>query len=328
MSTALSGTVEDNDDDTIVTVDESGSTLATLNSSEIFQQIATAKKYPRSMTQFMKQLETLATVNEEVAQQCVYAVPRGGKQVIGKSIRLAELAVACWKNVRTGYRQVDEDDRFVTCQAYCYDLENNIFIQVEAKRRITYKNGDKFDDDMVGVTTAACCSIALRNAVLRIIPGAFIEPVFTKCRRVIKGDEKTLTNRIEVALGWFKQSGVSEELVMKAIGRTGRADITTDDLVTLTGMKTAITTGESSIEKMFDYEANTTKKARQSSLNDKIGEPKKPETTEQAFQRCLAEIAGMDAKAALEHIKTHHDTENWTMDMSRKMDDVLEGKAK
>jgi len=324
-STALSGTVEDNDDDTIITVDETGGALANLNKSEIFQQIATAKKYPRSMTQFMKSLETLATVTEEVAQQCIYALPRGGKQIVGKSIRLAELAVACWKNVRTGYRQVDEDDRFVTCQAYCYDLENNVFIQVEAKRRITNKEGKRFDDDMIGVTTAACCSIALRNAILRIIPGAFMEPVFNKCRRVVKGDEKTLTNRVEAALGWFKSSGVTEEAVMKAIGKTGRADITTDDLVTLTGMKTAITTGEVTIEKMFDFETTTTKKARQSSLNDKLAD-KKPETPEQAFRRCLAEIGPMDYAAAKALIGSTN-TNGWKDEWSYEIDAALEAKG-
>lgn len=67
------------------------------------------------------------------------------------------------------------------------------------------------------------------------------------------------------------------------------------------------------------------KKARQSSLNDKLAD-KKPETPEQAFRRCLAEIGPMDAKAANAHIKTF-DSGDWIDEWHFELNQALEAKA-
>jgi len=45
------------------------STVATLNSAEINQQIATAKRYPRSVKAFLNEALQMATLNERVARK-------------------------------------------------------------------------------------------------------------------------------------------------------------------------------------------------------------------------------------------------------------------
>ncbi|MCH8841084.1 MAG: hypothetical protein IH831_10535 [Planctomycetes bacterium] len=55
---------------------ESSATLMALNASEIDMQIATAKKYPRSIKQFQNEALQMATLNEDIAGECIYSLPR------------------------------------------------------------------------------------------------------------------------------------------------------------------------------------------------------------------------------------------------------------
>lgn len=71
------------------------------------------------------------------------------------------------------------------------------------------------------------------------------------------------------------------------------------------------------------------KKARTlADLSDELAlpAPQDPETPEQAFRRCLAEIGPMDAKAANEHIKTF-DTGEWREEWGFELTAALEAKA-
>jgi hypothetical protein len=50
--------------------------LAALTRSEIDVQIATAKQYPRNLARVLGNIETLATMDEEVAGSCFYTLRR------------------------------------------------------------------------------------------------------------------------------------------------------------------------------------------------------------------------------------------------------------
>ena len=54
-------------------------TLAILNRSEIESQIATARRYPRSLANFRRDALAMVTLSPEIAESCVYALPRGDK---------------------------------------------------------------------------------------------------------------------------------------------------------------------------------------------------------------------------------------------------------
>ena len=59
--------------------------------AEIDTQIATARAYPRSLKRFRETATTMATLDEKTAASCFYALPRGGKSIMGPSARLAEI---------------------------------------------------------------------------------------------------------------------------------------------------------------------------------------------------------------------------------------------
>lgn len=227
------------------------SMVAMLNKSEIDQQIATAKTYPRSIRRFSDEAKAMVTLNESIAQQCVYALPRAGKTIEGASARFGEIMASAWGNCRAGARVVNEGKDFITAQGVFHDLERNVAITYEVQRRITDAQGRRFKADMIGVTANAACSIALRNAILKGIPKAFWEPLYVAARKVIAGDIKTLANKRASAIQQFAIFGVTEPMILAKLGRQGIEDVTVDDLVTLFGLLTAIQDGDTTPEQAF-----------------------------------------------------------------------------
>lgn len=225
--------------------------IAMINRSEIEQQIATARRFPRSIKKFRDEALQMVTLSESVAEQCIYALPRDGKTIEGPSARFAEVVASAWGNCRAGSRVVNDQGDFVTAQGVFHDLERNVAITYEVQRRITDKYGKRYKPDMIGVTANAACSIALRNAILKGVPKAFWEDMYTEARKVIMGDIKTLANRRALAVAAFQRYGVSEEQITAKLGISGIEDISLEHLVTLKGLLTAIKDGDTTPEDAF-----------------------------------------------------------------------------
>lgn len=221
---------------------------------EIDVQIATAKRFPRVMSKVLQRVEELATVDEETAAACHYAIPRDGKTIEGPSVRMAEIVATSWGNLRAATRIVDIGDRMVTAQGACMDLENNVAVTAEVKRRIMDKHGRRYSDDMIVTTSQAAASIALRNAVFKVVPMATFRSLEAKIREVAKGDAKTFAARRNAALLFFAQRKVTPERVLKVLGIAGAEDMTADHLLTLRGIITAIKEGSTTVAEAFPEE--------------------------------------------------------------------------
>lgn len=229
---------------------ESG-TVALINRSEIDQQVSTAHKFPRSIKRFRSEALQMVTLNETVAESCIYALPRGDKTIEGPSARFAEVVASAWGNCRAGARVVSDQGDFITAQGVFHDLERNVAITYEVQRRITDKRGNRFNADMIGVTGNAASSIALRNAILKGVPKAFWDDMYQAARAVVMGDFSTLANRRADALKAFVAFGVTNEQVFAKLGVEGTHDITLEHLVTLRGLITAIKEGDTTPELAF-----------------------------------------------------------------------------
>lgn len=224
--------------------------------AEIDVQIATAHRYPRSVSRFQKEALAMATVNEDTAASCFYALPRKDKSgqmknIEGPSVRLAEIVGSSWGNIRYGARIVREEKDFIVAQGSAHDLERNVAMTIEVKRRITDKHGKKYSFDMIAVTANAACSIALRNAIFKVVPKTFVDSIYAAAKKVAVGNASTLANRRLAALDYFKKMGVQPEQVLAVLEREGIEDIDLKDLETLTGYRTAITEGDAKVDDIF-----------------------------------------------------------------------------
>lgn len=254
-----------------------GGALEQQTRGEVDVQIVTARRFPRSIRTFIQSATEMATLDEETAAACFYALPRDGKTVEGPSARLAEICASAWGHMRIQARIVDEDERFVTARGESWDLQANVAIGYEVKRRITGRNGKKYSDDMIGVTSNAAASIALRNAVFKNIPSAFWRPIYLKCREVAVGTAETLANRRAKLLEYFQKMGVTADRIFGVLGVRGIEDVTLEHLGTLRGMATAIKEGDTTVDEAFPIQAKT---AGETKPENKTSHPAPPKFDE------------------------------------------------
>lgn len=229
--------------------------LQAISKAELDQQITTARAYPRSLRKFVAECMDMATLNERIASECMYALPRDGKTIEGPSARLAEIVASAWGNCRAGTRVVDEGEEFITAQGIFHDLERNVAITCEVRRRITDRNGKRYKADMIGVTGNAACSIALRNAVFKGVPKAFWSDIYDAARKAAVGDVKTIANRRADALARLQKMGVTQDQVLAVLEVKGVEDIGTEELARLFGIATAIKDGDTTVEEAFAIRA-------------------------------------------------------------------------
>lgn len=227
-----------------------------ITKAEIDTQIATAKAFPRSIKMFMDKAESMATVTEEVAASCNYAVPRAGKMIEGPSVRLAEMVVAAYGNIRAGARVVDDDGKQITAQGVVHDLENNTCVTIEVKQRVTTKEGKRFSDDMVVNVGNSACAKAFRNAVFKVIPAALIEPIYEKTKEVAKGKAETMVVRRNKALEYAKSLNITAEQICAKLEIAKVEDIDLDKLATFRAILQGIKNGETTAQEAFGKEEN------------------------------------------------------------------------
>jgi len=223
--------------------------------AEIDQAIATAKQWPRDLGRFRDDVMSMATIDEEVAADCYYSFRRGGKTIQGESVRLAEIALSCWGNIRAGARIMGESPNGKTVRALgiCHDLEKNVYVAMEAERRITNKSGKRFNEDMIAVTTNAAAAIGFRNAIFRIIPRIYLRAVFRKCIEVATGGASTLGEKRQRVIERLARlnPAITEGRILATMEKTSVEAITLDDVAHLIGLGTAIKDGAITIEEAF-----------------------------------------------------------------------------
>jgi len=240
-----------NDDD-ITIIDNSGAGLMEAQTrGEIDIQISTARRFPRSIRLFRDTALEMATLDEPTADSCFYVLPRSGKNIEGPSVRLAEICASAWGHMRVESRVVAEDEKFLVARAAAWDLQNNVAISIEVRRRITDKGGKRYNDDMISTTANAAISIALRNAVFKVIPAAYTRAIYMECRRVAIGDAATLADKRAKVLVALAKMGATNDRVFMMLGIRGEEDITLDHLGTLKGIGTAIRDGDTTVDEAF-----------------------------------------------------------------------------
>jgi hypothetical protein len=235
--------------------DELEASLAVaLSESEIDKQIQTAHRFPRSITRAVNNIMELATLDRETAQESIYALPRDGKAITGPSIRFAELVAQQWGNNRVAGRviAVDRREGFVEAEGVYHDLETNTAIAARVRARIKGKGGRLFSDDMIGVTSNAATSKAIRNAILRGIPKPVWKKPYEKCQQVVRGDAASLgARRVELIKAFRDNLGIQPDKLYTALGVKGEMDIGLDQLVVASGFYSALRQNEVTIDDLI-----------------------------------------------------------------------------
>jgi hypothetical protein len=251
--------------------------------ANVDSQVATAKRYPRDIRRSIDNSVVMATMNQETAQSCIYALPRGGKPITGPSVHLAKIIVSNWGNMRTEAKVVQITDKQVISRGTCWDLETNVASAFEVRRSIIGKNGQRFSDDMITVTGNAANSIAYRNAVFAVIPKAITDRVYYAAQKFITGDlsdsDKLLKVRTGILNNFKNNYGITEEEVVKMCGKQTVNQIGADEISMLMGTIQALKDGDTTVDELMkpireskEAKKDAMKKAISTSVDETTGE--------------------------------------------------------
>ena len=225
--------------------------LQAINRSEADIQIATAKQYPRNLPEVLNKIATYATMDMETAEDCFYVLRRSGSTIEGLSVRMAEIIAGAWGNLRVQTRIIGNDGKTITAQGVCHDLETNVAVSVEVKRRITDKYGKTFSEDMQVVTGNAASAIAYRNAVLKVVPKAVTKRVIAEVKKVALGQSLDLETSRQNMIQYFAKLGVTEEMLLEYLGIKKREEIDKEAVFELRATANAIKEGTTTVKESF-----------------------------------------------------------------------------
>jgi len=229
--------------------------LQAINRAEVDIQISTAKQYPRELPRVLNQIETYATMDTETAEDCFYALRRGrgddNAVIEGVSVRLAEIIAGAWGNLRVQTRIIGNDGKTVTCQGICHDLETNLAVSVEVKRRITDKYGKTYSEDMQVVTGNAASAIAFRNAVLKVVPKAVTKKVINNIKQVALGKSIDLETTRQRMIDYYAKIGVSQQQIFEYLEIKSLAEIDKEKVFELRALANAIKEGTTTVQETF-----------------------------------------------------------------------------
>lgn len=219
--------------------------------AEIDIQIATAKRYPRSVDAALTRILTIATLDEETAADCFYSMRRGEQRIEGVSVRLAEIIAGAWGNLRAQTFIAANDGRAVTACAICHDLETNFAVSLSVQRGVLDRHGRPYSQDMQVVTGNAAMAIAFRNAVLKVVPKAVTGRVVQQIRDVAAGRVRNLTESRRAMLDYYAALGVAQPQVLAYLGVPRLDDVDARMVMELRGLANALKEGTATVEDTF-----------------------------------------------------------------------------
>lgn len=233
--------------------------LATAQESKAVQEIQAAlviaQKYPRDPA---RSFESIMSACERpfLAEQAIYAYPKGKGLVTGPSIRLAEVLAQNWGNLSVGIREISQKNGVSEVEAFAWDLQTN-FQETKifhvAHRRDTKKGSYKITDQReIYELVANQGARRLRACILAVIPGDIVDAAVSKCEKTLaSGNKEPLSDRIRKLISAFGELSIKVEHLEKRLGH--KMDVTSEhELVTLRGIYKSIKDGMAGREDFFD----------------------------------------------------------------------------
>lgn len=263
-----------------------GTVLAETARAQVEARFVMSRRFPRDIMQ-VRQKMLAACARPRFAEKAIYRKPVGDKKIEGASIRLAEEAARCMGNLDTAVITIydDRDKRIVIVEAT--DLEANlrypmtVSVEKTVERRKLREGqlskgqrinsyGDivylveATDDDVLNKANNLI-SKALRNCILRLVPGDILEEAMDACRATMRNrdakDPKAELKRMTDAFS--NEFGITAGLISEYLGH-GVDQATIDDIQELREIFTTMRSGETTWKDVM-------------ATRDERREPKEPE---------------------------------------------------
>ena len=251
-------------------------------------QMIIAQTCPRNIAVVQQKIDT-ACSRLQLAAYASYSYQRGGTDINGPSIRLAEALLNAYGNSKAGFEITAQTEKESTVRAYAFDMETNTLMErtfVVPHRRDT-KAGSKTLTDARDIYEAVANQAArrVRACILAIIPADLQEYAVQKCNETVARNVKITPDTLDNLLAAFSTFGVSKAQIEAFIQRHLEA-ITVTQYLRLRSMYTALKDGLAKPEEMFapieDAPAIEESPVNASTGSSPVIPPTQPESTAEA----------------------------------------------
>jgi len=255
---------------------------------EVQAAMIVAKKFPRDETAAYNRIMQ-ACKRRMLAEQAVYAYPRGGTTVTGPSIRLAEVLAQSWGNLDFGIIELDQRRGESDVMAYAWDLETNVrqtkIFTVKHERHKKGGKVDKLTDPRdIYEMSANQGARRLRACILGVIPGDVTDAAVQACDKTLAGgSDEPLQDRVRKMVAAFSEHGVSLQLIEGRLGH--KIGVTAEaELVSLRKIYLSIRDNMAEPSQFFDIPGSQ-QSGRAEELNERLrDEAKEAKEAKEAFQ--------------------------------------------
>ena len=231
--------------------------------AEVQASLVVARANPRNEVECQNNILN-ACKRKSLAEQALYAYPRGGQLVTGPSIRLAEVLARHWRNLHYGFREVGRGKDYSEVEAFCHDLETNVRVtrQFQVRHLRDTKQGSKklgSERDKYELI-ASMAQRRVRACILEIIPGDIVDSAVEACEATLKQNIKNISKQIEDIKKSFQDLGVTVEMLEAYLQRPLKS-IVPVDVVNLRKIYRSIKDGIGTVEDFFNLKTQANKGA-------------------------------------------------------------------
>lgn len=225
--------------------------------AEVKAAMSMAIMYPRDQRRAMDRVLN-ACARPTLAQKAQYAFSRGGTEITGPSIRLAEAIAQGWGHLQFGMAEISSDASGSEVEAYCWDLETNVrkslkfhVSHVRNTKRGSYALTDSRD---IYENVANNGARRVRACILAVVPGDVVEAAEKACANTLSANVDITPERLKKMVEQFATYKVTKEQIEKRIQR--RLDsILPTQMVSLIRIYNSLKDGMSTPSEWFDVTA-------------------------------------------------------------------------
>lgn len=251
--------------------------MASREISIIQGMIFMAKQFPRDELSAKNRVMN-ACKRKELAMQAIYKYARGGNNIEGPSIRLAETLARAWGNIEYGQNELEQGEGESVVEAFAWDLETN----TRQSKRFTVphkrmtKKGEVLLTDPRDIyeNNANSGARRVRACILGLIPGDIVDAAVDECKKTATTNTVVNTETVGKMVKSFEPFGIMQHHIEARIQR----NIEAIDAYLLSELRTiyaSLKDGMGEPSDYFDMDA----KPKQSGLGKKPEKPVVPDPT-------------------------------------------------
>jgi len=224
--------------------------------AEVQSAMILARRFPRDHVAALDRILNACT-RPSLAEGALYTYSRGGTDISGPSIRLAETIAQNWGNIQFGVRELEQREGESVVEAFAWDLETNT-----RQVKVFQVRHERHTDQGVKMLTkprdiyelvANHGARRLRACILGVVPGDIVEEAVKQCEVTLQSSAESNPEKVKALIAAFGAMRITSTQIEKRIQR--RIDsIQPAQIVQLRKIYASMRDGMSKPEDWFEYE--------------------------------------------------------------------------